>query len=284
MRPPLALLSVLSLGILLASAVPASAQVEVHAHRGGTLAEGVPVTPENSLTAFRNAVATGADVVELDAKLTADGVPVVMHDATVDRTTDCSGRVRSLSSQQLAGCHIDILGTTGNFVEVADPAEPVPTLAEVLEWARDGGVRLNLEIKNQPTDPDFDPTPAFATTIIDAIAASGIDKEQVIVQSFWPLNLDVARAAGLQTSLLTLGPMNEGAIAFGTVRGYEWLSPQWPPAEPASYVAAAHAAGRRVVPFTLNTETAVRAAAAAGVDGVIGDDPVLTQRVLAAGP
>ena len=260
--------------LLLALAVSpgvALAAPEIHAHRGGTLANGVPVTPENSLTAFRNAVAIGADVVELDAKLTSDGVPVVMHDATLDRTTDCSGPVNGRTAAQIAACRIDF--------PVAS-SEPVPSLAEVLAWARDEGVRLNLEIKNVPTDPDFDLTPRFALAVLDAVRASGIPQEQVLIQSFWPLNLDFAQLRGFDTSLLTLGPLNEAGILYGTARLYDWVSPQWPPLEPGTYVTLAHTLGKKVVPYTLNAPEQIAAAAAAGVDAIITDDPVLAQQVL----
>lgn len=230
------------------------------------------------MTAFRRARAIRADVVELDAKLTRDGVPVVMHDATLDRTTNCSGPVNARTAAEIrAQCRIDILGTSGNFQQLDSSDERVPTLAQVLEWARRKGVRLNLEIKNQPTDSDFDLTPRFATAVLDAVEQSGIAKSQVIVQSFWPLNLDLAQLRGFTTSLLTLGPLNEGGVLYGTARLYDWVSPQWPPAEPRSYAELAHRLAKGVVPYTLNTGSAISAAAQAGVDAVITDDPPLAQ-------
>lgn len=271
----------------LVAAVPAGATVEIHAHRGGTLENGVPVTPENSMPAFRNARKLGVDFVELDAKITKDGVAVIMHDATLDRTTNCSGPVKSFTLAQLGSCRIDILGTTGNFVQVARSSVRIPTATEVLAWARRHGVRLHLEIKNQPTDSDFDPTPAFAQIVLGAIQASGIPKPQVLIQSFWPPNLDAAEAAGLRTTLLTSRelsgapfPTNEGGVEFAALRGYDVVSPDWPPSDPTSYVALAHSLGKLVVPYTLNTATGISDAVGAGVDGVISDDPVLAQQVV----
>src|SRR5687768_691781 len=84
----------------------------VHAHRGGSLAtssgEQAARYPENTLPAFRAAARRGF-VLELDVKRTADGVPVVIHDATLDRTTDCSGRVDSITARRLARCEVDVL-------------------------------------------------------------------------------------------------------------------------------------------------------------------------------
>ena len=244
---------------------------EIHAHRGGTLTHGDLTMPENSMRAFRRA-RNIADVVELDAKLTKDGVPVVMHDATLDRTTNCTGPVNARTAAELAeSCRIDVPAGSG---------EPIPTLREVLDWASEHGVRLNLEIKNVPTDPDFDVTPRFATAVLDAVQRSGIDPSKVLIQSFWPLNLDLAQLRGFDTSLLTLGPLNEGGVLFGTARLYDWVSPQWPPSDPGRYVALAHTLGKKVVPYTLNTPEAIEAAAAAGVDAVITDDPLLARQVL----
>ena len=276
-------LGLVTFALGLALPVPAAlAAAEIHAHRGGTLAEGVPVTPENSMTAFGNALDIGADVIELDARLTKDGVPVVIHDATLERTTTCSGVVRDRTLAQLRACKIDILGTSGNFVPAPESDEPIPTLAGVLSWARPNRhVRLNLEIKNQPTDPDFDPTPAFALSVLEALEASGIEKERVLIQSFWPLNLDLAQLRGFDTSLLTLMPLNEGGILYATARLYDWVSPGWPPLDSASYVQLAHTLGKKVVPYTLNTDDTIGAAGSAGVDAVITDDPPRAQRVLA---
>lgn len=269
-----------ALALALAAASPAAAAPEIQAHRGGPVANGMAVTPENSMTAFRNAAAIGADVVELDAKLTSDGVPVVMHDATLDRTTGCTGQVRAHSAAQVGACRIDILGTEGNSLPAPGSSEPVPALAEVLAWARERGVRLNLEIKNVPTDPDFDPTLGFADVVLGAVEASGIPKAQVLIQSFWPPNLDLAQLRGFRTSLLTLGPLDEGGILYGTARLYDWVSPQWPPLDPGGFVTLAHALGKKVVPYTLDTRADIQAAAGAGVDALITNDPPLAQSLL----
>lgn len=179
-----------------AGAVPASF---VHAHRGGPLetvnGEQVPRFAENTRPAFRAAAKAGY-VLELDVKLTSDNVPVVIHDATLDRTTDCTGQVAAKTRSEIEACEVDILGTSGNFVELEanDPRRSrVPALADVLAVAKRKGSTVNLEIKNVPTDPDFDPgvPPAFARTVAAAIKESRFPPSRLIVQSFWPANLDV---------------------------------------------------------------------------------------------
>lgn len=105
------------------------------AHRGGAA-----LWPENSLLAFRNALALGADFLELDVHLSRDGEVMVIHDATLDRTTDGSGPVREHSAAELRALHLKDGGG-------APTAEPVPTLDEVVALAAAGQRQMLLEIK-----------------------------------------------------------------------------------------------------------------------------------------
>src|SRR5918999_3783179 len=89
-----------AVALLAALAPVASAAPAIHAHRGGSVLAGVPTYPEETMSAFRNAAREGW-WLELDAKLTRDGVPVVIHDATLDRTTTCSGAVVEKTVGQL---------------------------------------------------------------------------------------------------------------------------------------------------------------------------------------
>ncbi len=194
--------------LMLAAPSPAVAKTlfaGIHAHRGGPNTGAIAAHPENSLEAFKASHELGADVIELDSKLTSDNVPVIMHDATLDRTTNCSGQVRQRTAADLAAnCRIDTFGTESLLKPAPGAGVPIPTLAEVLAWAKANKVKLHLEIKNQPTDPDYDMTPAFAQTVLNAVIASGIDKQNVLIQSFLPPNLDQAKAAGFPTTLLLL--------------------------------------------------------------------------------
>lgn len=264
--------------LALVLAAPAGAEVGIHVHRGGPNLNGTAFSPENSQPAFDFTHPGGADVIELDAKLSSDGVAFVMHDATLDRTTDCTGEVASKSAAELARCRVDTIGTEDKIKPGA--AVPIPRLADVLAWAKQNGVKLNLEIKNQPTDPDFDPGSAFATRIVDTVNASGIPRDWVLFQSFWPGNLDVAKAAGYRTSFLTLAGADAGTLEYAQSRGYDVLSPSWPPSNPREFVRRAHAAGKEVVPYTFNEAGEIRDAVEAGVDAVIANDLVVAQRAI----
>jgi glycerophosphoryl diester phosphodiesterase len=149
----------------------------VVAHRGASAR-----VPENTIAAFQAAVEEGADVVELDVRLTEDGIPVVLHDPDVTSTTDGTGYVHQLTLAEVK--RLD-----------ASPGErerhEVPTLAEALEAI--GGAGVNLEIKNLPGEPAFD-SPREATLE----AAVGILGEvrfegPVLVSSFNWLTIERAR-------------------------------------------------------------------------------------------
>lgn len=259
---------------------------DVQAHRGGPVIGGVPIFPEETMPAFRNAAQTLGVVLELDTKLTADGVPVVIHDDTLDRTTPCEGLVADRTLAELAECPADVLGAPGNdlpTVPAPDPV-PIPALAEVLAFARDVGIGINLEIKNYPTDDDHDPTPAFANRVMDVVLESGIPAEQVIVQSFTPDNLMVAeeRMPDAEFALLALAGFEDLALDGAAARDWDWVSPSWPVSR--DYVEEAHSRGLRVVPYTLNQAEDVTAAAKAGVDAVITDDPLMALQTLDPDP
>ena len=270
-----------SLAATAAIAPAAGAAPVVQSHRGGSVRDGVPTFAEESMPGFRSAWKQLHTVLELDVKLSKDRVPVVIHDATLDRTTVCTGRVDSKTWDELRReCPSDVLGIDGFVTAPAVPPVPMTRLSDLLAYAKKSHAPLNLEIKNIPGEADFDPSDAFATTICDVIKKSGLPLDQLIVQSFWPPNLDVAKQLlpGAQTAFLTEGQTSAGSVAFTAARGYDWWSPSWPVT--AADVQAAHASGLEVVPWTIDNAADVKAAAAAGVDALITNDPVMAKRAL----
>ena len=270
------------------AAPPALASPYIQAHRGGPIFNGKPRFGENTMPAFRDSAERGF-VLEFDVKLTSDNVPVVFHDALLDRATDCDGRIDERTYAELRSCRVDILGSEGNFKQLGprdDRRVRIPTLSRVLDLLRRTGAHANIEIKNHPTDPDYDPTDGFARTVSEAIAASGVPPSHLIVQSFWPPNLEVARQLlpGAELSTLTLSSFNASGPATAQQNGYRWVSPQWP--VDAAYISDAHSRGLEIVPFTLDSAGDIDAATRAGVDALISNDPRLARRVVrhAVGP
>lgn len=108
------------------------------AHRGSS-----GVAPENTLAAFRQAVIDGADAIELDVRLSADGRLMVFHDAKLDRTTDMRGRIEHTGYDELQR------GSAGSWFHPRFAAERIPTLEEVFEIVSNR-VGVNIEIKTRP--------------------------------------------------------------------------------------------------------------------------------------
>jgi glycerophosphoryl diester phosphodiesterase len=270
---------------VLALALPATASAKtvfdgVQAHRGGPNPGGQGVYPEDAIPAFEAADKLDVDVIELDVKLTSDNVPVVIHDATLDRTTNCAGQVRArvvLFLQE--NCRIDTVGGEA-LLRPAPPGVTLPTLKDTLEWAFEERAKVNIEIKNYPTDPDYTPGPGFANTVLQTIEGGALPKSHVLIQSFLPQNLDPAKARGFKTSLLLLQQgSNQAGIDLAARNDYDFVSPGWPTAgEPEDFVDRAHRAGLAVVPYTVDSLTDIRLAINAGVDALITNDVPLAMR------
>jgi glycerophosphoryl diester phosphodiesterase len=122
------------------------------------------------MAAFRLAVDQGADLIEMDVQLCADGVPVVIHDPTVDRTTNGTGLVQRMSLAE-----IKQLEASAGFPEYE--REKIPALDEVLEWAS-GTVPVVIEIKNTPV-----PNPGIEARVVELLRAHRM-LEQAVVISF----------------------------------------------------------------------------------------------------
>jgi glycerophosphoryl diester phosphodiesterase len=255
-----ALLAVAGLAMI---ASPATA-LDVFAHRGGPLVEGWAAFPENTLPAFRSAARAGTGL-ELDVRLTLDRVPLVIHDATFDRTTTCHGLVAVRDSGSVRKrCRARWPATGGTTA--------VPTLGQVLAVAARHAVSAMVEIKG---DGD-------ARAVVDAIRRSPLPRDLVIVQSFSPPALDVARRRwpGVPTALLSTHAGRHAARRRAAGR-YTWVAPRWPVT--AAYVSRAHAEGLRVLPFSVNSAAAITRVVAVGADAFITDDPTAARRTLKQG-
>ena len=273
------------------AAAPSSAAIPIHAHRGGPYVNGVPAYPEETKPAFRNAAKRGW-VLEVDAKLTRDRVPLAIHDATLDRTTVCSGAVRDRTARHIRRkCPSDVLGSPPSGVPGFDAGLPwrmtdkrvrVPKLVAVLRMARRHRAEVNLELKNIPTDSDFVASDAYAHRIVRAVRTSRLPRRLLMVQSFWPPNLEVVKRElpRVRTTLLTLQQMNSAGPGYAAANGYDAVSPQFDGATFPLVAQEARSLSLAVIPWTLNDASSVGVAAASGADAVITDDPPMAERAL----
>ncbi len=260
------------------------------AHRGGAR-----LWPENSLRAFRESMALGVDLLELDVHLTADGEVAVIHDATLDRTTDARGAVGERTAAELAD--VRLRGPDGSLTD-----ERLPTLREVLAVVAPSPAGLLVEVKGPVVagvnvvyargdgEVRITPGPAYAGLVAKTL---GVLRQssmlgRVNVMGFSPDVLTETRALepGVPTTFLvaaehvrTVGVPAEAAVAWAGRLGATDLGLQHTLASP-SVIAAARAAGVRVGVWTVNDEKAMRHAVDLGVDVLTTDRPDLARRVL----
>jgi glycerophosphoryl diester phosphodiesterase len=273
---PVLVLTVLALTL---GASEAAASPWIQAHRGGPVENGKGTMPENSMPAFRQSAARGF-VLEADVKLTSDKVPVIIHDDTLDRTTNCAGPVKDKTLAQLERCQIDVIGFEGTAINLkrGDKRRTrIPTLNELLGLIRKTGASANIEIKNLPLDNDWDPSLEYAVIVAKAIKSSRVPSSQLIIQSFLVNNLIRFREIdpGPETSLLTLGFVNTAGISTAADNDIDWVSPQWPVDQ--TYISDAHTAGLQVVPYTVDDSAGVKQATSMGVDAIITNDPLMAR-------
>ncbi len=235
------------------------------AHRGAS-----GHAPENTLAAFRLAVEMGARFIETDLQLTRDARIVAMHDATVDRTTSGRGRVSKMTLAELRGLDAGawFLSDDGRSFK----GERVPTLDEILQFAREADVAFYMELK--PTQM-WGLEPALA----GALKASG-DLARAVVISFDGAVLATVRQAEplLMTGLLIERPIPETVDKAIAIGARQILSK----AEGVTLelVRAAQEKGLAVVVWTVNEHAKMRELIAAGVDGIITDYPDRLAEVL----
>jgi glycerophosphoryl diester phosphodiesterase len=141
------------------------------AHRGAS-----DCAPENTLAAFQRACALGADGIELDVTLTRDSVPVVIHDDTVDRTTNGKGAVAQMTLEEIRSLD------AGSWYSAEFRAEKIPTLAEVFQAVGHRAI-VNVELKGTTLKAD-----GLEAAVIRAVESAGM-QERVILSSFNPIRL-----------------------------------------------------------------------------------------------
>jgi glycerophosphoryl diester phosphodiesterase len=236
----------------------------VIAHRGDKR-----YAPENTLSAFNQAADKGADAIEFDVKLSADEEVVVLHDKSVDRTTNGTGKAANLSLAVLKSLDASVL-FPGKFT-----GENIPTLEEVFESV---GQRLhmNVELTNYSTLYDN-----LVLKVVELVKKHKM-MDKVFFSSFSARNLLIANRMlpEVPRGLLTLpGLLGLWGRTFGWRSDYYALNPYYPDIN-TRLVNTLHAARKRVVAWTVNIETDVKRMIGLSVDGIITDDPQFVLKLL----
>ena len=237
----------------------------IAAHRGGAY-----LWPENSLTAFQAALRLPVEQLELDVHASADGEAVVMHDATLDRMTDASGPVASLSAAELAA--VRVRGTAGG---------QVPMLRDVAQLLAPAHQQLRLEVK---ADTAGRPYPGLVARCAQVLDGAGL-RPRTLLMSFQPLDvLQGAAAGGFAGCVLLLesrpwrGMGLAGAVALA--RACQATEIGLPLAEvEAGVVVELHRQGLALSAWGANRPAEISRGLELGLDALTSDDPVTALRL-----
>ena len=237
--------------------IPDKPKPYVMAHRGNSA-----VAPENTLAAFRQAIADGADILETDLHVTRDGVFVCIHDATLDRTTDGRGAVADLTLTQ-------IKRFSASYGRQPFCAERVPTLEE-LTALLPPGIVLALELK---TDHFLDA--GVARRLVDRLRAAGVI-ERTVVMSFQLDRVHAVRSVAphIPTGFITLSQLTPRVDA-------RLAGPFWPLLliNPL-YVAWAHRRNMLVAPLDPWPDRRLWLYRLLGCDAILSNNPAATLKLL----
>ena len=236
----------------------------VASHRGASIS-----APENTLPALQLAIDSTAAFVETDVQLTADGVPVLMHDWTLERTTTGTGPVWAHTAEQLS------LLDAGSWYSQEFAGTKIPTLADLLAILRPSGKSAILELKGSWNSEQVQ-------IVVDQVFAAGV-QHRVMVASFDLMTLRAITdvAPGIPRIIISRtvvgDPANlaaaSGATAIAISQTFMHVDPE--------AVERIHRAGVGVMIYTLNDEAAWATAVSLGVDGIITDTPTQLDEWLA---
>jgi glycerophosphoryl diester phosphodiesterase len=235
----------------------------VVAHRGASADH-----PENTLAAFEAAIEVGADVVELDVRLSADGAPVVLHDPDVSAVSNGRGAVHRLALSELKRLRVQ--------------GQEIPTLQEALETLS-GRAGIDIEIKNLPGEEAFDsPREAIVEAVVRALDETAFSG-RVLVSSFNWLSIERARALapGVMTGFLTIAAIDpRAALVYARSRDHGFVLPHVDAllAAGPGFVEEAHRDGLRVGTWTVDEEDRLVSLFEWGVDAIASNVPALAVR------
>lgn len=235
---------------------------KIYAHRGSSAD-----APENTMSAFQLAIEQGADGIELDIQMTADGKIVVIHDETLDRTTDGRGLVVQHTYEQLAQYN-----AAANYPDWAHK-EKIPLLQDVLALLAPTELELNIELKNGVV-----PYEGMEEAVIRLVREYGMEN-RVVFSSFnhYSMVKMAQLAPEIETAVLYMAGIYE-PWNYVKPLGIRALHPYYLGVRP-EIVQGAKAAGIKIRPFTVDAEADLKKMIALGVDAVITNDPLRMKKL-----
>lgn len=239
-------------------------------HRGAAA-----LAPENTLASIRAAHKASVRWVEVDAKLAQDGVPVLMHDSKLDRTTNATGWVAYHTSEELskldAGYWFGVDRTKGETGPGPQAGQPVPTLRECLDLVRELGLGLDLEIK-----PDRRTEASTAAACLEVLDEAGwTEHDPIIFTSFRTESLRVIRdfAPGYHRGLL-IWEFPDGWQDHAHDLGVVTVISDEKSLKSENHVREISGLNYPVMCYTVNDPQRAAELYSWGVSGIVTDDPV----------
>jgi glycerophosphoryl diester phosphodiesterase len=229
-------------------------------HRGASA-----VAPENTMAAFREAIAVGADGIEFDVRLASDGVPVVIHDSTLRRTGGMNQRVADLSSQELGKIDVGSWFKPGSFAGAT-----VPSLAELFELFRTNNLTLYLEMKCD-SPAEYGPLAEACCSLIDEYSFKG----RVVVECFQLPALEVVKEIDPDIKTAALFDrvfIDQSIVTRATEIGAMAVALHHRLAR-KNLVGKSKQAGLHVAVWTVDDPIWLDRARAIGIDAIITNDP-----------
>jgi glycerophosphoryl diester phosphodiesterase len=237
-------------------------------HRGGSF-----LWPENSLSAFRETLRLPVEQAECDVHLSADGVPIVHHDATLERTTDGRGPLAALDLAAIRRLRIRGAGH-----------EPVPTLAEVARLFAGGPMKLRVEIKTDAAGAVY---PGVVPAVLAALDEAGARAEAIVICFQGPVVAEAWAAGGLAGAVWLVQPEGvrdlggRAAAAAARALGVPAVDTSVRAAD-AGWVAALREAGLEAGAWGADHAPTIQKALDLGLDAFATDDPLLALKLRAS--
>ena len=238
-------------------AYPTNASVTAHRGDAGK-------APENTMPAFEQAVEDGADIVELDVRQTKDGVYIIMHDESLYRTANVRHKVGEVDYDYIS--KLDV----GSYFDRSYDGTHIPTLEEVLIFAKENDVFLNIELKPADTDQNY------VQGIVDLLHEYDfVDQCMLGSQSVKALR----EAKELDPEISTLYIMTMAFGDFAGMQGIDGFSIKHTYIS-NNMVSKIHAKGKKIYAWTVNNEAYIKDLLLLDVDGIITDNPAETKEII----
>lgn len=231
---------------------------EVTAHRGASA-----VFPENTMKAFEEASRLGADYIELDVQETCDGEIVVVHDRNLARLAGVKKNVDEMTWAEIQELEV------GSHFKEEFWGEKIPTLKEAVVFAKEAGIKLNIELKTMGRED-------LVQKVMDVVNEEEFQNNVVISSTLYELLQQVEEKDSRFVTIYVMGMMYGDVLPLQAADGFSLEASN----VTLDFINAAHEAGKVVYAWTVNSEDKIWRMVELGVDNIVTDDVTLAKEVI----